>query len=439
MQKYWLFLLLLTLTFCAFSQTDTTEYALKIYYGQDNKIQFCSDSVQVAPDIQIEGDGFNEDNEGVRISIANYKSGEDLLVYRGDNKFEWNWNNTYGYLEINGIGTTEEYKNAVKQVYYKNLKEVPTLGKRFISITLNDADYLPYTQHFYKFIKAPYISWTDARDSAATITYNGLTGYLATITSYRENDFISLKLDGIGWLGGTDEEVEGDWRWVTGPEAGTLFWRGAKNGVSINNEYSNWANNEPNNAGGEHYAHIYKNPDKEDRTWNDKENEGHGPNSQYPVEGFVAEFGGFVDDPKFQLSASTEIDISKVAYSNLRESTICEGESVTLNNITLPSTNSSVYSWSPNQEINDINIPNPLVSPTSTTVYSVIGKQGNCETSVDFEVIVNPIPIHSWDSVNIFCEGASIELDPGEHTSYLWENLDTTQTRIVSGEDFYSV
>jgi len=61
--------------------------------------------------------------------------------------------------------------------------------------------------------------------------YYGLRGYLATITSQVENDFIKGKTKGVGWIGASDAAVEGDWRWVTGPEGledggkGLLFWR----------------------------------------------------------------------------------------------------------------------------------------------------------------------------------------------------------------------
>jgi hypothetical protein len=65
--------------------------------------------------------------------------------------------------------------------------------------------------------------------------YHGLQGYLATITSQEENDFIEQKLSADGWIGASDDfeqiniaagsflyadqgEAEGRWYWVTGPE-----------------------------------------------------------------------------------------------------------------------------------------------------------------------------------------------------------------------------
>ena len=53
------------------------------------------------------------------------------------------------------------------------------------------------------------------------------------------------------WLGGTDQEQEGEWRWVTGEK-----WK-----------YSQWAGGEPNNyTGGENYLGVFSKP----CGWNDE-------------------------------------------------------------------------------------------------------------------------------------------------------------------------
>ena len=81
-------------------------------------------------------------------------------------------------------------------------------------------------------------------------------GHLATITS--EAEWLIIKNifgDALNqyriWLGATDEETEGEWRWVTG-EA----W-----------DYTRWVGGEPNNSGKkEHYLHILIDLDGQ---WND--------------------------------------------------------------------------------------------------------------------------------------------------------------------------
>ncbi len=62
---------------------------------------------------------------------------------------------------------------------------------------------------------------------------NGLSGYLANITSEAEHQFLKEKTNQVGWIGGTDKDTEGVYRWMDGPEAGQVFYRanGSRRGV----------------------------------------------------------------------------------------------------------------------------------------------------------------------------------------------------------------
>ena len=96
--------------------------------------------------------------------------------------------------------------------------------------------------HFYKFIpneddNDP-IDWTESETAAEDSTYCGLQGYLATITSREENDFIFSRFiqdDGsplAGWIGGSDADDEGVWTWRGGPEEGVVFTRHLTSGLT---------------------------------------------------------------------------------------------------------------------------------------------------------------------------------------------------------------
>lgn len=94
-----------------------------------------------------------------------------------------------------------------------------------------------------------------AKNSANRIVTSGgtLTGYLTNITSAEEMAFIQSKgLLSDAWIGLSDEMVEGRYRWLDGPEAGSL------------STYFNWGANSPDNNGNEDYVRIQNN-----YKWND--------------------------------------------------------------------------------------------------------------------------------------------------------------------------
>lgn len=117
--------------------------------------------------------------------------------------------------------------------------------------------------HWYEFVDAT-VDWQTAlaNAGAATCTTCGsgvLSGYLVTITSAAENDFVfgSVAPSPYNfWLGGSDAAQEGTWRWMAGPELGKSFWTGGPAGTAVGTDtgFANWFISEPNNAnGGEQY------------------------------------------------------------------------------------------------------------------------------------------------------------------------------------------
>lgn len=107
--------------------------------------------------------------------------------------------------------------------------------------------------HYYELVKksgdAPGlgISWGDARDAAAAKTYLGMPGYLATLTSQSENDFVFASFDDFNsfagaWIAAREPANDGTWTWAAGPESGEVFSHFAAPVT-----FANWGGAEPNN------------------------------------------------------------------------------------------------------------------------------------------------------------------------------------------------
>lgn len=110
--------------------------------------------------------------------------------------------------------------------------------------------------------------------------------------------------------------------------------------------------------------------------------------------------------------------------------TICAGNSVTLTANANGGTAPYNFTWSPgNLTGNSI-----TVSPTSTTVYTVVATDANnCSGSDTTTVTVNPIPntVVTPTSVTI-CNGQSTTLTASGGTSYVWSTGGTNATETVS-------
>jgi len=118
--------------------------------------------------------------------------------------------------------------------------------------------------NYYEYIPGP-LEWADALVEAETKSFLGKTGYLATITDQTEQDFVFnfvIQGQGFAWGGASDIESEGTWKWVTGPEAGTVFW---DNGVGIG--YSNWSSGNPSGGAENHLMLNW--PFATSNQWND--------------------------------------------------------------------------------------------------------------------------------------------------------------------------
>ena len=234
----------------------------------------------------------------LRVSINGQQIGDSLEVASAlPAGVTSSFNATTGVLSISGSMTDAEAQAILQSVQFSTTST--NLSNREIVFSLGSAQPFQTNGHFYEYISDSGITWPAAEAAASNRSLYGLPGYLATVTSQDENDFITAKLSGQGWIGASDAANENQWLWVTGPEAGTQFWQGVSNGSVVGGEYNNWSANEPNNSGsGEDYAHFLT-----DGLWNDYAFD------NANIDGYVVEYGGLTDASCVQLSATKIITV----------------------------------------------------------------------------------------------------------------------------------
>jgi len=214
------------------------------------------------------------------------------------------------YSEIAFRGTAAELNTVLKTLEVNN---TTGLGEVTINIVPNRISIYTNAEgvtSYYEVVSSGNIIWSNARAGALAKTFNGLTGYLANLTSAGESAFIQSKLSSDGWIGASDQAEEGKWRWMDGPEAGLQFWQGAANGSrvaggagQVKTAWSDWANGEPNDAFGEDYAYAIGGG-----SWNDFSGINNTPTA------YVVEYGGVAG---ISANTSKTILIGSPGYINV--------------------------------------------------------------------------------------------------------------------------
>ena len=208
--------------------------------------------------------------------------------------------------EIGFEGTQAEVNNALATLSFKGDGSTSS-ATISVSATPTGASYNPVNGHYYRVVgnDDDAVTWPNARTGAKSDAqkFNGLTGYLVTITSAQENTWVKEKISANAWTGGSDSETEKTWKWMDGPEAGqTYTCQNASGGTGAvisgcsEQSYLNWVSGEPNshktNEGWqEDYMHVYGDPtDVKFGKWNDFVGEMINDNNK--VTKYIIEYGG---------------------------------------------------------------------------------------------------------------------------------------------------
>ena len=151
-------------------------------------------------------DGFVSAEDRLKINGVTGSTSGNITSYSNiSGAIDASYDSTTGVMTFSGSGTEAEYQSALRLVTYENISQNPTASARQIDMVagtmmvLNLAD----GPHFYEYVSGD-VTWTAARDGAAARVYAGMTGYLATITSETENNYLATRLSSNGWIGASD-------------------------------------------------------------------------------------------------------------------------------------------------------------------------------------------------------------------------------------------
>jgi hypothetical protein len=138
------------------------------------------------------------------------------------------------FIGLNVNAQTFTYSGHIRNADGSGAVNFPVkVYKRTTPIITGFTSQTNYNGHSY-YRSTGSMTWTDARQACVN-----MGGHLVTLANSAEQSFV-FNTWPSGWIGFTDEAVEGQWRWVTGEPV----------------TYTNWNSGEPNNAGNEDYAQF---------------------------------------------------------------------------------------------------------------------------------------------------------------------------------------
>ena len=403
----------------------------------------------------------NGDITGFRVQISQSYTSGDVLDYTGTlpTGITSSWNSTTGILSFNGTTTSSNWQTLLRTVRFKSTTTTCYANLRRVTFVAGTVYYNPLTEHYYEYV-AGTILWSNSKTAAEAKSYFGRAGYLATMSSEAENNFIWKLMSSDAWFGASDDynyvnaalgtttytsqaAVEQKWHWISGPEKGTQFSNGS---TALTGQYAKWAGGEPNNAGGEHYGQFYSSNSGQ---WNDLPNTNLG--------GYICEYGDMPGD----LTSSVTIFTREITVGNGSSGTISGGDinvcsgsnstTLTLNNMT-----GSVVRWESSFDnfftagttISSTSSSITISNITKTTYYRAIVNSSSpvtCSSLSSSSVYLSVKPTKSGSVFavnNSICAGGQVELTlSGQQgnvnkwqrstDNVTWTNITNTTTNLT--------
>lgn len=138
--------------------------------------------------------------------------------------------------------------------------------------------------------------------------------------------------------------------------------------------------------------------------------------TNYTVTGYN---GACIDTKTTNIGIATSITVAAVSNT----SSICSGSSATLT-----ANGASTYTWNTGSNATSI-----VITPTSSSNYTVNGTSGSCSGSVTININVNPNPTVSVVStLTLICVGETASLTASGANTYTWNTGDNTAAITVT-------
>ena len=369
---------------------------------------------------------------GFRVQISQtYTSGDQLRSTATlPSGVSSSFNTTTGVLIFSGSATATNWETVLRGVEFKSTTTTCYALQRRVTFVAGTVFYNPLTEHFYEYVSGT-TSWTNSYTNASNKSYFGRVGYLATVLSEAENNFIWKLMANDAWFGASDDynyintskgttffasqsAAEGKWHWVTGPEKGQNFSNGNTPSTTlVSGMYHKWAGGEPNGTS-EAFGQFYSSNNGQ---WNDL------ANSNLP--GYICEYGdmpGDITTSTTILTRNIEVSNSSSGYISGGNVNVCSGSNsttLTLNNLT-----GSVVRWESSFDnfftagttISSTSSSITVTNLTKTTYYRAIVNSSSpvsCSGLSTSSVYVTVKPTKSgtvFAANNSICAGGQVEL-----------------------------
>jgi len=366
-----------------------------------------------------------------RVQISQTYTSGDVLDFTGTLAgVSGAFNSTTGVLVFTGTTTAANWETLLRTVRFKSTTSTCYANQRRVTFTAGSVYYNPLTSHFYEYV-AGSTTWTNAYTVSQAKSYFGRAGYLATMMSEAENNFVWKLMASDAWFGASDDygyintakgstvyanqaASEGKWHWVTGPEKGQNFSNGNTPSTTlVSGMYHKWAGGEPNGTS-EAFGQFYSSNNGQ---WNDLANSTLG--------GYICEYGDMPND----LTTSVTISTRNITISNGSSGIIsggdinvCSGTNSTT--LTLNSMTGSVVRWESSFDnfftagttISNATTTLTVSNITKTTYYRAIVNSSSpvaCSNLASSSVYLSVKPTLSgsvFAANNTICSGGLAEL-----------------------------